>query len=151
MAIKGTPIQQKKEHAKLLYTSQGITQQNILAERVGVSKQTINKWINSEGWEKLRASLIITSEAELRRFYTQVTELNDHIMKKPEGERFANSKEADVLIKLAGAIRHLETDVSIGEVMEVLKKLINFISKEDLEAAKLLTTWADIYVKTLLR
>ena len=37
---------QKKEWAKLLFTKENLTQQEI-AERVGVSRVTINKWINS--------------------------------------------------------------------------------------------------------
>lgn len=151
MAVKGNTIQQKKEHAKLLYTVEGITEQKTLAERVGVSKQTINKWVNSENWERLRQSLVITAESELRRFYMQVTELNDFIMKREEGQRFANTKEADTLVKLSGAIRNLETDVSVGEIMQMLKRFLSFISKENLDDAKTLTNWADHFIKSLLK
>ncbi|MFD2961357.1 MULTISPECIES: YfeC-like transcriptional regulator [Olivibacter] len=151
MAVKSNSIQQKKEHAYILYTKEGVTEQKTLAERVGVSKQTINKWVNSENWERQRQSLIVTAESELRRFYMQVTELNDFIMKREEGKRFANSKEADTLVKLSGAIKNLEQDVSLGETMQVLKKFIGLVSKENLNEAKLITKWADIFIKTLLK
>lgn len=114
-------IQRKKEYAKLLFTTQGVTVQKELAERVGVSAVTMNKWVHEEGWESLRASVILTKENELHRFYMQVTELNDYIQLKEVGHRFANSKEADTLVKLSGAIRQLETDTSVADTIEVLK------------------------------
>lgn len=56
---------QKKEWAKLLFTKENLTQQEI-AERVGVSRVTINKWINSENWEHLKVSITITREEQLK-------------------------------------------------------------------------------------
>ncbi len=151
MAAQNNTIAQKKELAKLLYTAQGITEQKTLAERVGVSKQTINKWVNSEDWERLRQSLVLTKEAELRRLYMQVTELNDAIMQREVGKRFADSKEADVIAKLTASIRQLETDTSVAETIEVMKNFISFISPEDLDAAKLITKWADIFIKSIIK
>lgn len=143
--------QRKYDHAKLLYTVEGVTVQKELAERVGVSPVTINKWVKEEGWESYRASVIITKEAELSRLYMQVTELNDFIMNKPKGERFASSKEADALVKLTGAIRQLETDTSVADTIEVLKNFVNHIRQEDYEKAKEVTNLADIFVKSILK
>lgn len=144
-------MQRKYDHAKLLYTVEGVTVQKELAERVGVSLQTINKWVNGEAWESYRASVIITKEAELHRLYAQVTELNDHITDKPKGKRFADSKEADTLTKLTAAIRQLETDTSVADTIEVLKKFINHLREDDYEKAKEVTALADIYIKSILK
>ncbi len=144
-------IQQKKEYAKLLYTVEGVTVQKELAERVGVSKQTINKWVNEENWESLRASVIITKEQELKRLYMQLVELNDAIMDREKGSRFANSKEADVLVKLTAAVKQLETDTSVADTIEVLKNFINHVRQEDYVKAKELTALADIFIKTIVK
>lgn len=144
-------MQRKYDHAKLLYTVEGVTVQKELAERVGVSLQTINKWVKDEAWESYRASVIITKESELSRLYMQVTELNDFIMNKPKGERFANSKEADTLVKLTGAIRQLETDTSVADTIEVLKNFINHIREDNYEKAKEVTNLADIFIKSILK
>jgi len=144
-------MQRKYDHAKLLFTMEGVTVQKELAERVGVSVQSINKWVQGEGWESLRASVIITKENELRRFYMQITELNDAIWARPKGTRFANSKEADTLIKLTGAVRQLETDVSVADTIEVLKNFINHVREDNYEKAKEITTFADIYIKSILK
>lgn len=144
-------IQRKKDYAKLLYVAEGVTVQKELAERVGVSVQTINKWINKENWESLRASVIITKESELKRMYMQLTELNDKIMKREPGERFANTKEADVLIKLSSAIKQLETDTSVADTIEVLKNFINHVRNDDYGTAKQITALADVYIKSLIK
>jgi len=144
-------MQRKYDHAKLLYTVEGVTVQKELAERVGVSAQTITKWVNDEGWESYRASVIITKEAELSRMYAQVTELNDFILLKPKGQRFANSKEADTLGKLSAAIRQLETETSVADTIEVLKNFINHIRQDDYEKAKEVTNLADIFIKSILK
>lgn len=151
MADKTLSIQQKKEWAKLLYTKEGVTVQKEIAQRTGVSEKTISKWIKDENWERLRASVILTKEEELRRLYMQFTELNDVIMKREEGTRFASSKEADILVKLSSAIRSLETDLSISDAIHSYKSLINFVRPENLEEAKIITRWSDIYIKSLLK
>lgn len=142
-------IHRKKEFAKLLYVKEGVTMQKELAERVGVSEQTISKWINKENWQQYRASLIITKEQQLSRLYQQVTELNDFIMQREPGHRFANTKEADTLSKLTSAIRQLETETSLADAIEVLKKFIVHIRDTDFAKAKEITTLADGYLKTL--
>ena len=57
--------EQKKDWAKMLYTKETLTQAEI-AERVGVSRVTVNNWINKENWEQLKASVTITREEQLR-------------------------------------------------------------------------------------
>lgn len=151
---KAIDYTQKKDYAKLLYTIEGVTVQKELAERVGVSPQTINKWVNEDDklWDRLRQSIIITKESELRRLYMQIQELNDAIEDRPKGQRYSNSKEADVLVKLTAAVRQLETDTSIADVMEVLKKFLSFTrSLKDAEYLKELTALADNFIKSLIK
>lgn len=145
-------LERVKNHAKILYTREGVTLQKDLAQRVGVSENTISKWIKDENWERQRASLIITKDEELRRIYMQITELNDSIFNRPEGKRFCDSKEADILVKLSAATKQLENEaVALPEAIEVLKLFINMVSMENLAEAKTITTWADIFIKTLLK
>ena len=143
-------IAQKKEWAKLLFLKENLLQKEI-ALKVGVTEKTLSGWINKENWEQLRTSLIITKEEELRRIYMQIGELNTFIMNKEEGQRFANSKEADTLNKLAATARSLETDTSIAEIIEVAKQFIVFVRKEDNEKTKELTKLFDEFIKSKLR
>lgn len=141
----------RRELAKMLYLSDyGITQKEI-ASRVEVSEKTIGKWIKEEQWEKQRTSLLMTKSAELTRMYAQLSELNSFIEGKPEGQRYGNSKEADVMVKLTSAIKSLEQETNAADAMEVCKNLINLVRKEDTEIAKVITKWADVYIKSLMK
>lgn len=150
MAEKGLTIQQKKEWAKLLYTKDGVTTQKELAIRVGVSERTMSKWVNDENWEKLRASIVLTREEQLRNLYDQWTELNKFIKKKKKGEQFPDSREADILSKLSNAIEKLEGEVNITSVIDSGKGFIAFVRRVDPESVFNITTLYDSYIKSLL-
>ena len=85
----------------MLYLKEHLTQAEV-AERVGVSKQTLCKWVKTEKWEELKTSVSLTREEQLANLYRQVAEINKAIAGREEGERFATSKEADTINKLAG-------------------------------------------------
>ena len=110
--------QQKKAWAKTLFLKENLTIIEI-AERVGASRQTIRRWIKAEKWETLKTSLTLTREEQIAMLYRQVAEINKSIAERPEGERFATSKEADILGKLASAINKMESDVGIKDICEV--------------------------------
>jgi DNA-binding XRE family transcriptional regulator len=142
--------QEKKDWAKLLYLRENLTQKEI-AQRVNATEKTISKWVNEDNWEQHKASIIITKEEELRRIYMQIKELNTHIFARVEGARFANSKEADTLNKLSGTARALETEVALADVIEVSKRLINYIRAFDIEKAQEIARLIDGYIKDCLK
>lgn len=57
------------------------------------------------------------------------------------------SKEADIITKLTNAINKLETETSIGEIVDVAKQIIQFTQSIDLEFAKTLTDYFDLFIK----
>ncbi len=150
MANKSLTNEQKKDWAKMLFLRENLMQKEI-ADKVGVSQKTMSAWVTRENWNQLRSSLIITKEEELRRIYMQINELNTYIFSREEGQRFANSKEADTLNKLAATARSLETDLSLSETIEVFKQFLNHIKKDDLARAQEITRYCDDFIRHLLR
>ena len=67
---------QRKEWAKLMYLKENITQQEI-ADRVGVSRVTVNKWVKE--WEGLKLNLLQTREERISSTLTQLDELDRSI------------------------------------------------------------------------
>lgn len=142
-------ISQKKEWAKTLYLKENLTQQEI-ADRVGVSRITINKWINTEKWEQQKVGITLTREEQISNLYRQVAEINKVIAARPEGERFATTAEADILGKLSSTIKKMETDVGIADTISVLTQFIEWLRPVDLEKAKEFTRLADAFIKDKL-
>lgn len=140
---------QKKEWAKLLYTKEHLPQVEI-AERVGVTPQTVNRWVKRENWDLLQASLTVTREEQLANLYRQVAEMNKNISSRPEGERFANAKEADAINKLAAAIAKLERETGLGEIISSFQQFLGFLRKTDIELAKTFIPLMDAFVKSKL-
>ncbi len=140
---------QKKEWAGVLYLKENLTQAEI-AEKVGVSRVTVNKWIKSEMWEKHKAGITITREEQIGNMYRQVAEINRNIEEREEGKRFASPKEADSLIKLASAIKKMEGDAGIADIISVGTRVIEWLRQVDLEKAKEFTRYIDAFIKANL-
>lgn len=121
--MAGLTIDQKKEWAELLCTKEGYSQKDAAA-KVGVSAVSMNKWYNEGNWLRVRQSMLITRQEQLSRLYMQLDELTSSIQKKPEGSRYADSKQADTISKLSGAIKTMETEASIADVVEVSKRFL---------------------------
>lgn len=141
--------QQQKEWAKTLYTTENITQAE-LADKVGVSRVTMNKWVKEGKWEELKVGITLTKEELLKNLYNQVASLNKAILAKEEGSRHADSKEADILMKLSASIKKMEDDVGIADIIGVGRKFTEFIRKVDVEKAKEVATLFDAFVKSNL-
>lgn len=141
---------EKKEWAQLLITREGYTQKEA-AEKVGVSTVTMNKWYAAGNWERLKQSMLVTREAQLSRLYAQMDALTTVIMNREEGKQYADSKEADTLSKLAGAIKTMESDASIADTVEVAKRFLNWLRGMAPTKAKEVAAMFDDYVKTRLK
>jgi len=140
-----------KNHAKLLYTRDGITTQKELAQKVGISEQTMGKWIRDEGWEKLKANFVLTRQEQMANLLNELSELNAFILKKPAGLRFADAKEGDVRRKLVKDIKELETKALLPDVIHACVGLLEFVRKINLSTAQELSKYVDGYVKSQLR
>lgn len=140
---------QKKEWAKTLYLRENLTQQEI-AERVGVSRVTVSNWVRSGKWEEQKAGITLTRQEQVANLYRQVAEINRAISARAEGERFPNSKEADILGKLSAAIRNMEQEKGIADIISVLTGFVEWLRPLDLDKAKELTRLVDAYIKDKL-
>ena len=143
-------ISEKKDWAKLLFTREGLTQKEIAA-KIGVSAQSMTKWVKDNEWDRLRQSLLVTRDEQLKRLYMQLDELNSMIMKRPAGERFANSKEADTISKLTVSIRTMETDASIADIVEVCKRVLNYLRPISPTKAKETAEIFDDFIRDTLK
>lgn len=95
---------QKKDFARTIYLNEELTHAEI-AERVGVKRQTVSRWVGEGNWERYKVSITMTREEQLKNLYLQLAELNNAINGRPEGERFASTAESDTIAKITGSIK----------------------------------------------
>ena len=141
--------QQKKEWASVLYLKENLTQSEI-AEKVGVSRITVNKWIKTEKWEERKTGITLTKQEQINNMYRQVAEINKAIASRDDGERFATSKEADILGKLSSAIKKMESDIGISDIITTGTQFIECLRPVDLDMAKQITRLFDAFIKDRL-
>jgi transcriptional regulator with XRE-family HTH domain len=140
---------QKREWAQTLFLRENLTQQEI-ADRVGVSRVTVSNWSRAGKWEQQKVGITLTRQEQVGNLYRQVAEINRAIADRPEGERFATSKEADILGKLASAIAKMEQEVGIADIISVLTDMINWLRPLDVDKAKEFAALADAFIKDKL-
>lgn len=143
--------EQQKDFARTLYLTDTGASQKELAQRVGVSEQTMGKWIEKEGWAKLRRSKLATRQKELANAYEQLERLNMVIMSREEHLRFPNNKEADIQVKLASQIRQLETQLSVADVIDVGMHFVQHVRQVAPDKTTEVLELYDSFLKTLLR
>lgn len=143
-------INQKKEWAQQLYCEDKL-KQKLIATKVGVAEKTISKWVNEGNWDRLRKSLLVSKQEQLANMYEQLSEINSYIKSKPEGERFADSKQADIMVKITASIEQLEEETNMADVFEVGKRFIRFLQEHDFEKAKEVVDLYDSFIKNCLK
>ena len=148
--MSGLTNKQKKEWAKTEYVLKNLSQKEV-AELTGVSAVTMSKWVKEGNWDELRRQMLVTREKQLSRLYAQFDELTRAIEKRPEGERYANSKEADTLNKLTSSIRAMETEASVADVVEVSKRLLNWLRPMNAAKAIEISGVFNDFIKHLLK
>lgn len=140
--------QQKKDWAKLLYL-QGDTDNKDIAEKVGVSRNTITRWAKDENWEMLRAAVTSTREEQIRNMYHQIAQINKSIAESDT--KYATSAQADAINKLASAISKLEGDYGIADIISVSKQMLTWMRRKDAAKAVEMSEWFDEFIKEKLR
>lgn len=145
---KALTNQQKKDWAKLLFM-QGELQNQQIAEKVGINRATISRWVKEENWEMLRAAVTTTREEQIRNLYMQLAEINKVIAAREN--KYATSAEADIINKISGTIEKMEGDFNIADIISVSKQMLVWLRKRDPEKAIELSFYFDEFVKERLR
>lgn len=138
----------EREFARMLYVNERITFKEI-GMRVKVSEKTISKWAELDGWDKLRKSLMTTRQNQLVHFYNQLDALNEEISGRVR--KIPTSTEADIMSKITANINKLETEVQLGEYVEVSKKLLTFIQGANLPDAVLFKNYIDEFINAKIK
>lgn len=136
-------MEAKRQRALQLFVRNGM-QGNEIAALLGVSQKTVSLWRTADKWDDHKAAMTTTKPQELRRLYTRLTRLQDRI---DERGGDITSAEADIISKLATAIRKLEDDTGLSTTVNAFIGFNDWLSKRDLVKAKEVAELHDLYIK----
>lgn len=147
-------LEEKREYARLLFM-QGETQK-IIAEKVGVSAVTVNKWVAENGWQEQRAAANITRPELVNKLLHTIDKLIEQVNESEDPEAMAGL--GDKLAKLSTTIERLDKKASIVDVIEVFmafSKWMQFRMAIDDEITpellKTINKYHDLYINELLQ
>lgn len=147
-------LEDKKDYARLLYM-QG-EQQKVIAEKVGVSAQTITKWVNVGGWVEQRAAQNITRPKLVNKLLRTVDKMIEAVNDSDDPD--AANGLGDKLAKFAATIEKLDKHTSIVDVIEVFmafSKWLQFQAEfdEDItpELLKTINKYHNQYINYLMQ
>ena len=104
-----------REHARLLFMQR--EPQKVIAEKVGVSAQTITKWVNDGDWQAARSAANITRPELVNKILKSIDVLVEDLVNEPSPEKTAAA--ADKLVKFAATIERLDKKTSVVDIIEV--------------------------------
>ena len=139
----------KKALAKDIYTLGQYTFEEVAA-KVGSTRQTISKWCKEGQWDELKAGMTVSREHLLKGMYTQVEEINRCIRQNDPGTRYATPAQADTLSKLSAAIKKLEMDTGISDLVSAGIRFAEWLRPVNMEKAIDFVNLWDAFLKEQL-
>jgi transcriptional regulator with XRE-family HTH domain len=107
--------EKKKSLARSLYLA-GM-EQNEIAEKVDVSRVTISKWCNAEGWKEARAAKNVTRPELVNKLLLTIDKLITEVNESEDPSLIAGL--GDKLAKLSSVIEKLDKKANVVDAIEV--------------------------------
>ena len=113
--MKKADLENKKSLGRSLYLS-GMELTEI-AERLAISRQTISKWANTDGWKEARAAKNITRQELVNKLLLTIDRLITSVNESDDPSLIAGL--GDRLAKFSTTIERLDKHTSVVDVIEV--------------------------------
>lgn len=91
--------------------------QKTIAEKVGVSKQTMNRWVAEGEWDKRRAAKSITRPEIVNNLLRAINEEVERLNGEKDPDKVSGA--CDKLAKLAATIERLDKKANVVDTIEV--------------------------------
>jgi len=142
-------MEQKREYARLLYM-QG-EPQKVIAEKVGVSAQTVTKWVNDNKWDVARGASGVTRQELVNNILEGIGLILEKLKTERDPDKFAAA--ADKLVKLTASVEKLDKKSNIVDVIEVftawgrwLKHRMEFDPEVTPELLQTITRYQELFI-----
>ena len=141
--------EKKKSLARSLYLA-GMEQQEI-ADKVEVSRVTVSKWCNTEGWKEARAAKNVTRPELVNKLLLTIDTLITQVNSSEDPALIAGL--GDKLAKLSAVIEKLDKKANVVDAIEVFmafSKWLEYRSQTDPEVTpelmRVINKYQDMYI-----
>lgn len=104
----------RKEFAEALYMQN--TPQNVIAEKVGVSANTISKWVKEGCWAEKRAAQVLTRKEVVNNVLRSINHLAEKLGEVEDLSKASGI--ADQLAKLSATVSKLDEGASVVDFID---------------------------------
>ena len=118
--------EKKKSLDRSLYMS-GMEQQEI-AEKTEISRQTISRWVNTEGWKEARAAKSVTRPELVNKLLLTIDQLITSVNQSDDPTLIAGL--GDRLAKLSSVIEKLDKKANVVDAIEVFMAFNRWIQDQ---------------------
>jgi hypothetical protein len=126
----------EKAYAELMYLHDGKDFKSIALE-LGISEKTVGTWAKEGNWKTTKKMMRLSDEELANKQTLYLASYCKHIEERPENKNMPSSGEADAMAKIAATReRLLKTVVTVPQLYLFCKKLLAFISEQNLELAQ---------------
>ena len=134
--------EQLREWAKHLFT-RGEKNYRQIANDTGISEAQLRQWATESSWEMIRKTMPTSKEYQLEKLYLLLEKANEKLL----GTEDVNAKDVDLIVKYTAAIKNLDTEVSLQQIVEVAKIFTSWLNAHNSVLAKTITMYFDKFIK----
>jgi len=142
---EGMKGEQRRSYARLLYTKEGYSISDT-AIATGVDEAQVRQWLQEGNWNGQKSAWLVSGETQLENLYG----LLEQVIARMRAAEEVNPKDADLAAKYTAAIRNLDTDTSVTQIIAVAKLFTLWLRRSDMELAKVITLQFDAFIKERL-
>ena len=132
--------QERREYAKYLYTKDGKSIADVSLE-VNVTEAAVRSWIADGAWDSIKRSHLISREKLLDDYYSVLEAMQEKLRDDP------SPKNIDNIVKYTAAIKNLEEEITLSQIIEVAEMFICWMRRRDLDLAKKVIVQLDVFIK----
>ena len=136
----------RRDWARMLYTKEGLPIKDV-ALMTGSDEAELRHWATQGEWEGQKRTLLTSKEKQL----TQLYDLLEKVMAKMTAADDINPKDADLAAKYTAAIRNLDAEITVPQIIEVAKLFTLWLRRRDAELAKAVTLQLDHFIRQRLK
>lgn len=142
-------LERKKNLARTLYMAG--KEQAEIAEQIEVSRVTISKWTNTEGWKEQRAAKNVTRPELVNKLLLTIDTLISQVNESGDPDKISGL--GDRLAKLSSVIQKLDKKANVVDAIEVFmafSRWLEFRSQTDPEVTpelmRVINKYQDLYI-----